>query len=180
MKLLNAFIAFFKIGAFTLGGGYAMLPLIQAEVVDKKKWLSNEEFIDTIAIAQSSPGPVAVNSSIFIGYKLSGVIGSIVCTLGVVLPSFISILLIVKFLYQYRNNEIIDQVFSGIRPAVVALIFSSVYKLAKTSKLNKYTLLISLLSLMVIVLFNVSPIIVILLGGLGAVVYFKVKERKEC
>ncbi|MGF7058874.1 chromate transporter [Brassicibacter mesophilus] len=180
MKLLNAFIAFFKIGAFTLGGGYAMLPLIQAEVVDKKKWLSNEEFIDTIAIAQSSPGPVAVNSSIFIGYKLSGVIGSIVCTLGVVLPSFISILLIVKFLYQYRNNEIIDQVFSGIRPAVVALIFSSVYKLAKTSKLNKYTLLISLLSLMVIVLFNVSPIIVILSGGLGAVVYFKVKERKEC
>jgi chromate transporter len=180
MKLLNAFIAFFKIGAFTLGGGYAMLPLIQAEVVDKKKWLSNEEFIDTIAIAQSSPGPVAVNSSIFIGYKLSGVIGSIVCTLGVVLPSFISILLIVKFLYQYRNNEIIDQVFSGIRPAVVALIFSSVYKLAKASKLNKYTLLISLLSLMVIVLFNVSPIIVILLGGLGAVVYFKAKERKEC
>ena len=180
MKLLNAFISFFKIGAFTLGGGYAMLPLIQDEVVDKKKWLSNEEFIDAIAIAQSSPGPVAVNSSIFIGYKLNGVLGSIVCTLGVILPSFFTILIIVKFLYQHRNNKIIDQIFSGIRPAVVALIFSSVYKLAKTSKLNKYTALISIVSFAVIVLLNVSPIIVILLGGLGAIVYFKVKERKEC
>ncbi len=178
MKLFNAFITFFKIGAFTLGGGYAMLPLIQAEVVDKKKWLKNEEFIDTIAIAQSSPGPVAVNSSIFIGYRMNGVIGSIVCTLGVVLPSFFAILIIVKFLYQYKDNQIIERVFSGIRPAVVALIFSSVYKLAKSSKINIYTGLVSLVAFAVIVFLNVSPILVILAGGLGAVAYFKAKERR--
>lgn len=173
MNLFKLFIIFFKIGAFTFGGGYAMLPLIEAEVVEKNKWVNSEEFLDAIAVAQSSPGPVAVNTSIFIGYKLRGFVGSVVCTLGTVLPSFLIILIIATFFYQYRDNAIVDKVFMGIRPAVAALIFSAVYKLGRKSKVKVSGLIISIMALVAIIFLNISPIIVILAGGLGAIAYYK-------
>jgi len=173
MLYLKMFTTFFKIGAFTIGGGHAMLPLIQDEIVENKKWMGNDEFLDAIAIAQASPGAVAINTSIFIGYKLKGILGSLVCTLGVVLPSFSMILIISMFLYKYRNNNIVEKAFLGIKPAVVALISSAVYKLIKASKIKGKLLLIPLISLLAIILIGISPIAIIILGGLGGVVYFK-------
>lgn len=171
MNLFKLFIIFFKIGAFTFGGGYAMIPLIQTEIVDKNKWLTNEEFLDTIAVSQSSPGAIAVNISIMIGYRLNGLLGAIFSVLGVVLPSFIIILTISMFLYKYRDNDIIDKVFLGIRPAVVALISSAVYKLIKASKYKGSILMIPIVVSIAIVVFNISPIIVIVLAGIIGVVY---------
>ncbi|KGG79852.1 chromate transporter [Caloranaerobacter azorensis H53214] len=174
--IIKLFLTFFKIGAFTFGGGYAMIPLIQVEVVDKNKWIDNEEFLDIIAIAQSSPGAIAVNSAIFIGYKIGGIIGALACMLGVILPSFIIILIISMFLFKYRNNEVVSKIFLGVRPAVVALIISAVYKLTKTSRIKKKLLIISLITLILVVFVNISPVVMVLVGGFGAIVYFGYKS----
>ena len=119
---LESFGIFFKIGAFTIGGGYAMVPLIENEIVTKRKWIAQDDFIDLLAISQSAPGILAVNISIFIGYKLRGIRGSIVTALGTILPSFIIILTIALFFHNFKDNPIVERIFKGIRPAVVALI----------------------------------------------------------
>ncbi|GMG95520.1 chromate transporter [Tepidimicrobium xylanilyticum] len=177
--LFNMFSTFFKVGAFTIGGGYAMIPIIQREIVDKKKWIEEEEFLDAIAISQGSPGPVAVNLSILVGYKLKGLKGALTCCLGTILPSFLIILLIATVFSQFRNNPIMEKVFLGIRPAVVALIASAVYQLTKRSKLGYNKLLISLVSMAAIVFFGISPIYLILIGGIGSILYFKGKRDRE-
>lgn len=176
--LFSMFITFFKIGAFTFGGGYAMIPIIQEEIVDKKKWIDDDEFMDAIAVAQGSPGPVAVNTSIYVGYKIKGLPGAISATLGTVLPSLLIILAIAMFFYQYRENAIIDKVFLGIRPAVVALILSAVYKMMKKSKFGYKRLLISLGTVLIIVFFSISPIYLIIAAGIGGIVYNKVKVKE--
>ena len=109
--LWKMFITFFKIGAFTFGGGYAMIPIIQSEIVDKHKWIDGEEFIDALSITQASPGPVAVNTSIYVGYKLRKLPGAIVCTLGTILPSFIIISIIARFFNVFRDNAIMEKIF---------------------------------------------------------------------
>ena len=129
----NSFRTFFRIGLFTIGGGYAMIPLIEADVVDKNKWVAREDFLDLMAIAQSCPGIFAVNMSIFIGYKLKGVPGSVVCALGTILPSFLIILGIALFFQQFRDNETVQRIFKGIRPAVVALIAAPTFKMGKSA-----------------------------------------------
>ena len=128
------FISFFKIGSFTLGGGYAMIPLIQQEVVDKKGWLKENEFVEMLAIAQSAPGPIALNTAIFVGYKARGIKGVIFSSLGTILPSFIVILLIAIIFTDFKNNPGVERVFKGIRPAVVALIAAPLYKMGKSAK----------------------------------------------
>lgn len=167
------FLIFLKIGAFTFGGGYAMLPIIQEEIVDKKAWIEEDKFLDALVVAQSSPGPVAVNLSIFTGYKVAGIKGAIVATLGVVLPSFVIILILVKYLYQYRNLKVIDNIFKGITPAVVGLILSAVYRLSKGSDLGVLKLIIPLVSFLIIVIFKITPIYLILVAGLGSVLIHK-------
>lgn len=176
--LFKLFMTFFKIGAFTIGGGYAMLPLIQREVVEENNWLTSDEFVDILAIAEVTPGPVAVNTSTYVGYKKAGFKGAIICTLGTVLPSFTIILLIVTFFWGYRTNPIVDKVFLGIRPAVSALIFSAVYKLAKTMKFNKAMVIGAALTVLSILLFDLSPIIIILVSSIGSIIYFKNREKK--
>lgn len=166
------FLTFFKIGAFTIGGGYAMIPIIQQEIVDKKKWIEEEEFLDIIAISQGSPGPIAINASIFIGYRLKGLKGAITCMLGTALPSFLIILLIAMMFFQYRNNPIVEKVFLGIRPAVVALIASAVYKMYKSSQIKGIRILIAIASMLIIVFTNISPVYLILVGGIGAIFYY--------
>src|SRR5699024_9078016 len=121
MILLKLFLSFFKIGAFTFGGGYAMIPLIQKEVITNQQWLTTREFIDIIAVAEMTPGPIAINSATFLGYKVSGVFGSVVATLGVVLPSFIVIGIIFYFLSKFRESSNVEQAFKGIRPVVLGL-----------------------------------------------------------
>ena len=167
----ESFITFAKIGAFTLGGGYAMLPLIEREVVDKKKWIDSKEFLDLVAVAQTCPGVFAVNISIFIGYKLKKIPGAICVTLGSILPSFLIILLIALFFHQFKDNVIIERIFKGIRPAVVALIAVPTFKMAKDAKITRYTVLIPIVSAFLIWQLGVSPVYIILLAGLGGYLY---------
>lgn len=179
MKLFKLFLAFFKIGFFTIGGGYAMLPIIQREVVETNGWLDEEEFIDAIAISQSSPGAVAVNISVFIGYRLGGFLGAVVSTLGTVLPSIIIILVVAIFLYQYKDIAIVNKVFLGIRPAVVSLIASSVVMLAKGLGFSVERAVLAVASFTLIVFFDVSPIFVILGGGILTGVYYNLIKKDE-
>jgi len=175
------FITFVKIGTFTIGGGYAMLPLIQREVVNKG-WVSEKDFIDLFSVAQSLPGIFAVNISIFLGYKMKKVSGSIVCALGTVLPSFLIILFIALFFTQIADNEWIIKAFKGIRPAVVALIAVPVITTARTLKLKGLVIIIPILSALLIWLVGLSPIWIILAaiaGGLGYTFVIKDEVRSE-
>ena len=158
---IEAFGIFFKIGAFTIGGGYAMVPLIENEIVTKRNWISKDDFIDLLAIAQSAPGILAVNISIFIGYKLRGIWGSLVTALGTVLPSFVIILAIAMFFHNFKDNPIVERIFKGIRPAVVALIAAPTFSMAKSAKVNRYTLWIPVVSALLIWLLGFSPIWII-------------------
>jgi chromate transporter len=167
----DSFKTFFKIGIFTLGGGYAMIPLIEEEVVNKKQWVSKDEMLDLIAIAQSCPGVFAINIAIFIGYKLRKVRGALATTLGTALPSFLIILLIAIFFHQFEDNKIVAAMFKGIRPAVVALIAVPTFNLAKRAELNKWTLWIPIVSALAIWLLGVSPIWVIVAAGVGGYLY---------
>ncbi|NLY66701.1 MAG: chromate transporter [Tissierellia bacterium] len=177
--LLDMFKTFFKIGAFTIGGGYAMIPIIQEEIVDKKGWIKEEDFLDVVAVSQGSPGPVAVNVSIFVGYKLNGLKGALTCMLGTVLPSFLIILLIATVFFQYRNHPVIAKMFMGIRPAVVALIASAVYKMAKRSNLNTIKILVGIATVLIIVFTDISPVYLIIIGGLFAIIYNNSKKKIE-
>lgn len=169
----EAFSLFFKIGAFTIGGGYAMIPLIENEVVKKKKWISQDDFIDLLAIAQSSPGILAVNIAIFIGYRLRGIKGSIITTLGTVLPSFVIILSIALFFHSFKDNAVIERIFKGIRPAVVALIAAPTFSMAKSAKITWTNVWIPVVSALLIWLLNFSPIWIIISAGLGGFLYGK-------
>lgn len=130
-RLRTIFESFFKIGLFTIGGGFAMLPLMEAELIDKKKWIAKDDFLDLMTLAQSVPGPVAVNTAVFIGYKVRGLRGAAAAILGTVLPSFSIILLIALFFADIRDNRVIDAAFKGMRPAVVALLVFPVISLAR-------------------------------------------------
>lgn len=169
--LADSFATFFKIGLFTFGGGYAMIPVIETEVVDKHKWVSKEEFLDLIAIAQSCPGVFAINISTFIGYKLRRVPGAIAATLGTALPSLIIILLIAMFFHSFQDNPVVASIFRGIRPAVVALIAVPTFNLARSAKIGWSNCWIPVASALAIWLMGVSPIIVILAAGLGGWLY---------
>lgn len=169
--ILQLFTIFFKIGAFTVGGGYAMIPLIEAEIVTKKGWVTKEDFLDLLAIAQSAPGVFAVNIAIFIGYRLRGVRGCIVTALGAILPSFLIILCIALFFLRFKENPTIEAIFKGIRPAVVALIAAPTFNLAKAAKINRYTIWIPIISALLIWLLGFSPIWIILLAGIGGYVW---------
>ncbi len=162
---LKIFTCFAKIGAFTIGGGYAMIPIIQREVVEKNKWISEEDFLDVLAISQSAPGILAVNISIFLGYRLRGTRGSIVATLGSALPSFLIILLIAMFFAGYQDNPVVVSIFKGIRPVVVSLIAVPMINMAKKAKLNIYTGILAAATALLIVFLNVSPLYILMVTG---------------
>lgn len=159
---LDIFTCFAKIGAFTIGGGYAMIPIIQKEVVDKRGWISEEDFMDVLAISQSAPGILAVNISIFLGHKLRGTKGSIVATLGSTLPSFTIILMIAMFFAGYQDNPTVMAIFKGIRPVVVSLIAVPMINMAKKAKLNFYTGSLAVITALLIIFMKVSPLYILL------------------
>lgn len=130
-KALKLFIVFFKIGAFTFGGGYAMIPLIQHEVCDKNKWVTEEDILDIVAIAESTPGPIAINSASFVGYKICGVLGSTAATLGVVIPSFLTMLCIFFLLDKFQEQPVVQYAFLGIRSCVLALVIKALLSMYK-------------------------------------------------
>lgn len=176
---LEAFSIFFKIGAFTIGGGYAMVPLIENEIVTKRNWIAKEDFIDLLAISQSSPGILAVNISIFIGYRLRGIRGCLVTALGSILPSFFIILAIALFFHSFKDNTTIEHIFKGIRPAVVALIAAPTFSMAKSAKINRYTIWIPVVSALLIWLLGFSPIWIIIAAGVGGFVWGKYTTRHK-
>ena len=174
MKSLQLFTTFFKIGAFTLGGGYAMIPLVQREVVDRRGWIAEEEFLDLIALAQSAPGVIAVNTAVFVGYKIAGWRGVVMSVLGATLPSFLIILLIAMCFTRFREYPQVEAVFKGIRPAVVALIAAPLYKMAKAAKITWKNVWIPVAAALLIWLLGVSPVLIILaaiIGGLAWTAY---------
>lgn len=178
-RLHELFWSFFKIGAFTIGGGYAMIPLMEQEIVDRRKWLGKEEFMDVMSLAQSMPGVFAVNMATNVGYKTRGAFGAIVAVLGNVLMPIFMILALAIFFRQFSDNAIVESIFKGIRPAVVALIAAPVFKMAKTAKISWRNFWIPVLAALLIWLLGVSPVIIILVAGLGGFVYGKIKDRKE-
>ena len=169
----QSFKTFFKIGAFTLGGGYAMIPIIESEIVDKHKWIDREQFLDLIAVAQSCPGVFAINISTFIGYKLRGNKGALCTSLGTALPSFLIILAIAMFFQHIIEVSWIAAMFRGIRPAVVALIAVPTFNMAKTAGINLSNCWIPILSAVLIWQLGVNPIFIILAAAIGGFVYGK-------
>ena len=167
-RFFEIFTIFFKIGLFTIGGGYAMLPIIQKEVVEDRGWMSDEEFLDAVSLTNSLPGPLAVNSATFVGYRVAGTAGATVAMLGVVAPSVIIILLIAMVFNSLMSFPVVQYIFNGIRPAVVALIFYAIVKLAQSVKLGKdFNWLVALAAFGAMALLGVHSIFVIL----GAALY---------
>lgn len=174
-ELFKMFITFFKIGSFTFGGGYAMIPLIEREVVDNNKWVSKEEFIDIIAISQSFPGALAINSCTFIGYKIGGIPGGVLGLLGVGLPSFLIILIIALAFSKFRNLYIVELIFNGINAAVPLLILVGVNSLAKVLPKTATNIIIVILTIILNVFLDVNPVYIIL----AAAIYGIAINRKE-
>jgi len=176
-KILSVFWAFFKIGLFTFGGGYAMIAIIERELVERKQWIKHEDFLDVVAIAESTPGPLAINSATYIGYKVCGVIGSIFATLGVVLPSFIIIFIISLFFDAFLRFTFVQYAFKGIQACVAFLILSAGIKMLKHLKLSVLNVILLSLTTLCLVGFSLfavkfSSIFYILIGGLvGLTVY---------
>lgn len=165
-ELLLLFAVFAKIGGFTFGGGYAMLPILQREVVDKRQWATQEELMDYFAIGQCTPGIIAVNTATFIGYKRKGVLGAIFATLGVVAPSVVIITVIAAFIRNFQHIEAVQWAFEGIRAAVVALILSAVIKLGKKSLVDVATVVIFLVVAVLSAVTDLSPAIFVVTAGL--------------
>lgn len=181
--LFKSFKVFFKIGLFTLGGGYAMIPLIEKEVAEKHKWMTREELLDVIAIAQSCPGVFAINVSTFVGYKLRKLRGALCATLGTALPSFIIILLIAMFFHRFQDNAVVAAAFRGIRPAVVALIAVPTFNMARSARITPANCWIPVGSALAIAMLGVSPIAIIIAAGVCGWAYGKLtmlptKHRK--
>lgn len=177
-QLWKLFTTFFKIGGFTFGGGYAMLPIIEDEIVTKHKWLSKEEFLDLFAVAQSLPGVFAVNISLFLGYKLKGIRGALLSALGTTLPSFIVILLIAMYFTTFKDNPIVAKVFNGIRPAVVAMIAAPVVTTWRSMKMKRSALWIPILSCILVWYMGISPVIIIILSAILGIVYTLYIKKK--
>jgi chromate transporter len=177
--LWDLFIAFAKVGAFTLGGGYAMVPIIQSEVVDKREWINKDEFIDILAVAQSTPGALAINMATFIGYKKKGILGAATATLGCVAPSFICILIIAMFFAKFMDRDIVKRAFMGIRPAVAALIAFSVFKIGKSSKIKGLWYGVGIIALVLVLFFNTDPILIIIASALFGGVFGRRGEKVD-
>ena len=185
--IFSLFFEMFKIGLFTFGGGYAMIAVIEREIVEKKKWIEKNEFTDIIAIAESTPGPLAINSATYIGYKICGVLGSIFATLGVVLPSFIIIFAISFFFDTFLSFNVVTYAFKGIQACVAFLIFSAGLKLFKGLEKKFFNVVLYCLTVIALITFSLlsikfSTIFYILIGGVIGVIFyliFLVKKDKK-
>ena len=179
VTLWQLFGTFTKIGAFTIGGGYAMLPLIEREVVTNRKWIAADDFLDMIVMAQTAPGILAVNISVLVGNKLRGKKGAFVSALGSALPSFVAILVFAFFLAKYQDSPALQKMFKAVRPAVVALIAVPVFNLAKSAKLSWKTIWIPIVSAFLIWYFGVSPVWIIFVAGVAGILVRLYRDYKS-
>lgn len=178
VSLAKLFFTFTRIGAFTFGGGHAMLPLIQRDIVEKQHWVSEEDFIDLFAVAQSLPGVFAVNLSMFLGHKLRGVKGAVISALGSTLPSFLIILTLALFFEQAKSNPWVEAIMKGIRPAVVAMIAIPILAIWRALKLKRVLFLIPIAVAIAVWYFSFSPIWIILIAGALGIVHFYLKMHR--
>lgn len=176
---LELFWSFFKIGSFTLGGGFAMIPLMEKELVQQKQWLSKEEFLDLLSLSQAMPGVFAVNMATSIGYRLRGKTGAIMSVLGNITMPILVILVLAIFFRYFRDNAIVESIFKGIRPCVVALIAAPVFTMAKNAGLNWRNCWLPLLAAALIWLLGISPVLIIIVAGLGGFLYGRFINKKE-
>lgn len=175
--LLQLFLIFARIGGFTFGGGYAMLPILQREIVEKKQWATQEELVDYFAIGQCTPGIIAVNTATFIGYKIKGVIGGIVATLGLIAPSMVIITVIAAFISNFQDLQAVQWAFAGIRAAVVALILNSVIKLSKKSVTDIATVIIFVAVTLLSIFTKLSPAVYVIFAGVCGIVIKACKKE---
>ena len=173
------FWSFFKIGSFTLGGGFAMIPLMEKELVQQKQWISKEEFLDLLSVSQAMPGVFAVNMATSIGYRLRGKRGAIMAVLGNILMPILTILALAIFFRYFRENAVVESIFKGIRPCVVALIAAPVFTMAKNAGLSWRNCWIPIVAAALIWLLDVSPVLIIIIAGVGDFIYGRIKNRKE-
>ena len=174
MIYLNLFLEFMKIGAFTFGGGYAMIPLIEKEIVNKYQWLTMKQFTDLIAIAEMTPGPMAVNSATLVGYKVAKFWGAVVSTLGVVLPSFLIIWAVASVFSQFQNNPTVQAAFKGLRPVVLGLIIVAAISVSKTSILSEYkSILIVIGTVLALTIFKIYPILILIISAVTGIVFLR-------
>lgn len=172
MILVQLYIAFLKIGLFSIGGGYVMLPLIQREIIDAHAWLTLTEFVDILAIAEMTPGPVAINSATFIGYRIGGVLGSVFATAGVVTPSVILMILAATLLDRFYENRWVQAAFFGLRPAVIALIAGAAIFVARAAFVDIPSLLFGVAAFAILVFTRLHPILVLGLSALAGILIF--------
>ena len=177
-KAFELFFSFFKIGAFTLGGGYAMLSMVEKAVVDQKKWIPNDELWDMITIVQSLPGVFAVNTALYVGHRVAGTKGAIAAMLGAIIPSITIILLLATVFREFRDNPVVERVFKGIRPCVVALILAPSLRMVKSAKVTWKTAIIPIAAVFLIWWCKASPVYVILTAIAGSLIYALVIGRK--
>jgi len=161
-KNLDLFLTFANIGAFTFGGGYAMIPLLQKEVVDNRGWIDENEMLDIIAISQSTPGPLAINCATFVGYKISGITGSVLATLGVIIPSFIIIIFVSILFNMVKDNPTVNNIFAGIKAGVIVLILEAAIKLSKPIKKDKFNIILLMASLLIASFTDISVIYILI------------------
>ena len=177
-RLWTLFAVFFKIGAFTFGGGYAMIPLIEREVAEKRGWIESQDMLDIIAIAESTPGPIAINSATFVGYKTAGVFGAACATLGVVLPSFLIISLISYVLAQFSELKPVQYAFNGIRAGVLALIFKALWSMYKKCPKSPLAYIIMALSFVIAAFTDINVIFIIIGAALTGIVTSLLMTRR--
>ncbi len=177
--LFELFWVFLKIGSFTLGGGFAMIPLMEKEIVDSKKWLSKEEFLDILSISQAMPGIFAANMATNVGFRLHKIRGAIFAVIGNIIMPILFILALALFFHHFRDNAIVESIFKGIRPCVVALIAAPVFTMAKNAGISWKNCWIPILAAALIWLFDISPILIILAAGTGGFIYGRLLKRKE-
>lgn len=178
VKYCELFTTFFKIGTFTIGGGYAMIPLIHREVVERRRWLTDTEMLDVIALSQTMPGILAANIAALVGQRLRGTRGALTAVLGNILMPIVFILLIALFFRQFKDNPTVEAIFMGIRPAVVALIAAPVFTLARKAGVTLRTVWIPLLAALLISLFGISPVLVILIALVTGWIYSKLIDNR--
>ncbi len=177
VKYCDIFWSFIKVGAFTIGGGYAMIPLMQRELVTRHGWLSDEDFMDEVALSQAMPGVFAVNMASMTGYRLRGVRGAVVATVGNVLMPIVFILALAVFFRTFRDNPVVERIFMGLRPAVVALVAAPVFTMARSAKVTWSNVWIPVVSALLIWLFGVSPIVVVLAAALLGYLYSRLTHN---
>ena len=173
------FLSFLKIGAFTVGGGMAMVPLMENEIVTRHGWLTKEEFLDIFAVAQASPGVMAVNMASHIGHKISGMRGALLASVANILPSLVCILAIAFFFRAFQENHWVEAAFKGIRPAVVALIALPVFTIMRSARITWRNCWIPILSTLLIWAWGVSPVWIVIAAGLGGYVYGRLRRKGE-